>query len=185
MASTTKWPDVREIPIDKPPNRAPRNQEIPYDDDMGFNDPANVLYVNMTGPDLGVKFKDRIDELTQMLQLTHQLATIHAGIQVKRRKAAGELPTDRSNASGWIRAQYRARVLDHYFNNGTYAWCVMIAQLLKLIVTQGSLTVCQDVQPSAQPSFQDDQRRKDQVPLATSRQHAGRDSASPATCSGT
>jgi hypothetical protein len=125
MASTTQWPNVADLPIGKPPTHAPRNSsDIPSDDDMGFNDPDNVLYINMTGPDLGERFKDRIDELEQMLQLTHQLATIHAGIQVKQRKEEGSLPTDDSKDSSWRRSQYRARVLDTYFQDGIYTWCV-------------------------------------------------------------
>jgi hypothetical protein len=57
-----------------------------------------------------------------MLRLTQQLATIHAGIQVKQRKAEGSLPADDSDASRWKRSQYRARVLETYFQDGVYPW---------------------------------------------------------------
>ncbi|KAF7622842.1 hypothetical protein AFLA_010162 [Aspergillus flavus NRRL3357] len=57
-----------------------------------------------------------------MLQLTHQLATIHAGIQVRDRKAEGALPRDDSDSSRWKRSQYRARVLHTYFEGGVYPW---------------------------------------------------------------
>ncbi|GAB0133125.1 mitochondrial chaperone DnaJ homeolog p [Epichloe bromicola] len=123
MASTSQWPDVVTLPIDKPPTTAPHKleSEIPSDDDMRFNDPENILYVNLTGPDVA-KFKDRIDELQEMLQLTHQLATIHAGIQVMRRKAEGKLPTDDSQESGQRRSECRFRVLDTYSKDDVYTW---------------------------------------------------------------
>ncbi|KAH0591829.1 hypothetical protein MHUMG1_10439 [Metarhizium humberi] len=122
MAPSATWGDVAEIPIDRPSLRAPAKNEIPSDDDMGFNDPDNILYVNMEAPGLGQRFKERMDELEQMLQLTHQLATIHAGIQVRRRKEEGALPTDDSDDSRWRRSQYRSRVMDVYFNDGVYPW---------------------------------------------------------------
>lgn len=59
-----------------------------------------------------------------MLRLTHQLAVIHCGIQVNRRKKEGLLPGDDSDDSRWKRSQYRARVVDTYFNDGVYPWCV-------------------------------------------------------------
>ncbi|KAE8336249.1 hypothetical protein BDV24DRAFT_142120 [Aspergillus arachidicola] len=89
---------------------------------MGFNGPQNIEYVNMEGVGLPARFKERIDELEQMLQLTHQRATIHAGIQVRDRKAKGALPRDDSDSSRWKRSQYRARVLDTYFEGGVYPW---------------------------------------------------------------
>ncbi|KAF4582744.1 hypothetical protein GQ602_005888 [Ophiocordyceps camponoti-floridani] len=131
MAETTDnppsydWGDVASLPIHKPPATAPhRAVDIPSDADMGFTDPQNVIYINMEAPGLGERFKTRIEELEQMLQLTHQLATIHAGIQVKQRKAEGVLPNDSetSDDASWKRSQYRARVLDNYFNNGVYPW---------------------------------------------------------------
>lgn len=78
------------------------------------------------GEGLPARFKERIDELDQMLQLTHQLATIHAGIQVRDRKAEGALPRDDSDSSRWKRSQYRARVLHTYFEGGVYPWCVSV-----------------------------------------------------------
>ncbi|PHH92897.1 hypothetical protein CDD83_3728 [Cordyceps sp. RAO-2017] len=124
MAPITHWSGVDDLPINKPPAHAPhRSSDVPSDDDMGFNDPQNVLYVNMEGKDLSdPKLKPRLDELEQMCQLTHQLATIHAGIQVKQRKEEGSLPTDDSDDSRWRRAQYRARVVDTYFQDGVYPW---------------------------------------------------------------
>ncbi|PHH77655.1 hypothetical protein CDD80_385 [Ophiocordyceps camponoti-rufipedis] len=131
MAETTDnpapydWGDVGSLPIDKPPATVPhRAVDIPSDADMGFNDPQNIIYVNMEAPGLGDKFKTRIGELEQMLQLTHQLATIHAGQQVKARKKEGVLPqdSDTSDDASWKRSQYRARVLDTYFNGGVYPW---------------------------------------------------------------
>lgn len=124
MAPIATWGDVAELPIDRPSFRAPAKNEIPSDDDMGFNDPDNILYVNMEAPGLGQRFKERMEELEQMLQLTHQLATIHAGIQVRRRKEEGALPTDDSDDSRWRRSQYRSRVMDVYFNDGVYPWYV-------------------------------------------------------------
>ncbi|PFH60077.1 hypothetical protein XA68_11495 [Ophiocordyceps unilateralis] len=126
MAETTvNWGEVADLPINKPPTTAPhRKVDIPSDADMGFHDPQNIIYVNMEAEGLGERFKNRIMELEQMLQLTHQLATIHAGIQTKERKAEGSLPNDRdtSDNSSWRRSQYRARVLDFYFRNGIYPW---------------------------------------------------------------
>lgn len=136
MASTHDWGDVADIPIDKPPTKAPLRAEIPSDDDMGFNDPQNVLYVNMEGKDIPARFKARIAELEQMLQLTHQLATIHAGIQVKQRKADGSLPNDDSEDSQWKRSQYRARVLETYFKDGVYSWHVQSTAMLKSVYTK-------------------------------------------------
>lgn len=120
----SKWPPVESLPIDKPSYKAPRSNEIPSDDDMGLNDPDNILYVNMEAAGLGQRFKERMEELEQMLQLTHQIATIHTGIQVKRRKEEGQLPTDDSDESKWRRSTYRTRVMDTYFKDGIYPWYV-------------------------------------------------------------
>ncbi|KAB8200474.1 hypothetical protein BDV34DRAFT_230236 [Aspergillus parasiticus] len=76
----------------------------------------------MKGEGLPARFKERIDELEQMLQLTHQLATIHTCIQVRDRKAEGALPRDDSEFFRWKRSQYRARFLDIYFEGGVYPW---------------------------------------------------------------
>jgi hypothetical protein len=126
MASTTEWPNVEDLPIDKPPSlHAPFSaDDIPDDDDMGFNDPQNVLYINMKGEGLPERFRERIAELEQMLLLTHQLLTIHVGIQVKRRKEEGALPSDSSEESEWRRASYRTRVQQVYFQDGIYPWMV-------------------------------------------------------------
>ncbi|KAB8254411.1 hypothetical protein BDV32DRAFT_142898 [Aspergillus pseudonomiae] len=96
--------------------------EIPSDDDMGFNDPQNLIWINMMGRNISERFRDRIEEFKDMLRLTHQWATIHAGIQVMQRKAEGTLPTDNSDSSRWKRSQYRARVLETYFQVGIYPW---------------------------------------------------------------
>jgi len=122
MATPKVWADVAQLPIRQPTMRAPSRTEIPSDDDMGLNDPQNVLYINMEAVGLDGKFRDRIHDLEQMLQLTQQLATIHAGIQVKQRIAEGVLPGDSSKDSQWRRSQYRLRVLETYFLGGTYTW---------------------------------------------------------------
>ncbi|KAE8402891.1 hypothetical protein BDV37DRAFT_284217 [Aspergillus pseudonomiae] len=109
-----------DLPIGKPPGMTPG--EIPNDDDMGFNDPQNLIWINMMGSGISERFRDRIEEFKDMLRLTHQMATIHAGIQVMQRKAEGTLPTDNSDSSRWKRSQYRARVLETYFQDGTYPW---------------------------------------------------------------
>ncbi|OAA58320.1 hypothetical protein ISF_06859 [Cordyceps fumosorosea ARSEF 2679] len=114
--------DIAQLPIDKPSFRIPQHNEIPNEDDMGLNGLDNILYVNMEGPGLGERFRQRMGEIEQMLALTHQLATIHAGIQVRRRKEEGQLPTDDSDDSRWRRATYRARVMEVYFNDGVYPW---------------------------------------------------------------
>ncbi|PIG87837.1 hypothetical protein AARAC_009859 [Aspergillus arachidicola] len=115
----------RIFPSQSLPPRPYKRSAILDDDDMGFNGPQNIEYVNMEGVGLPARFKERIDELEQMLQLTHQRATIHAGIQVRDRKAEGALPRDDSDSSRWKRSQYRARVLDTYFEGGVYPWCNM------------------------------------------------------------
>lgn len=144
MAPITTWGDVADIPIHKPSKHAPRGRsDGPSDDDMGFNDPGNIIYVNMEGQNLGERFKSRMEDLEQMLQLTHQLATIHAGLQVRDRKAEGVLPTDDSDDSRWRRSQYRARVLDTYYQDGVYPWCVS-AETTPL---SQKLNISQDVQP--------------------------------------
>ncbi|PHH60333.1 hypothetical protein CDD82_2314 [Ophiocordyceps australis] len=124
MPAIGNWGEVASLPIDPPPPyKAPMGKvEKPSDEDMGLNGPNNIIYVNMEGPGIAERFKERLNELTQMLQLTHQLATIHAGIQVMRRKEEGALPGDDSEKSQWLRAQYRVRVMDTYFNDGIYAW---------------------------------------------------------------
>ncbi|KNG83017.1 hypothetical protein ANOM_009586 [Aspergillus nomiae NRRL 13137] len=113
-----------DLPIGKPPRMDPGMTpgEIPSDDDMGFNDPQNLIWINMVGRDISERFRDRIEEFKHRLRLTHQFATIHAGIQVMQRKAEGTLPTDNSDSSRWKRSQYRARVLESYFQDGIYPW---------------------------------------------------------------
>ncbi|PMB68531.1 hypothetical protein BM221_005110 [Beauveria bassiana] len=114
---------MQDLPIDKPPSfRAPQHGEVPSEDDMGFNDPQNILYTNLQGEGLSERFRERLAELEQMLQLTHQLVTIHCGIQVKRRKEEGVLPSDASEESEWRRAAYRVRVMETYFQDGIYPW---------------------------------------------------------------
>lgn len=126
MTSSIDWGSVAHLPIGKPPSlKTPHNKaDIPSEDDMGFFDPDNILYINMEAPGVAERFKERIKELEQMLLLTQQLATIHAGIQVRDRKAEGSLPSDDSKDSQWKRSQYRTRVLDTYFKDGVYAWFV-------------------------------------------------------------
>lgn len=119
---------MADLPIDRPPSlHTPLFGEKPDDDDMGFNDPSNILYINMNGGGLPERFRDRIAEFEQMLQLTHQLSTIHAGVQVKRRKEEGELPLDESEDSQWKRASYRANVQDIYFKDGVYPWYIILS----------------------------------------------------------
>ncbi|PHH63986.1 hypothetical protein CDD81_5091 [Ophiocordyceps australis] len=123
MPALRDWGEVAHLPIDPPPSKAPHGRsEIPSDDDMGLNGPDNVIYVNMKAEGIAERFKERIKELEQMLKLTHQLATIHAGIQVKKRREDGSLPSDDAERSQWLRAQYRVRVMDTYFKDGIYAW---------------------------------------------------------------
>ncbi|KAI9928712.1 hypothetical protein ASPWEDRAFT_127582 [Aspergillus wentii DTO 134E9] len=126
MPTRTYAASVAGLPVrDPPPLRSPKDSsEIPSDDDMGFNDPQNIIYVNLKAKDLtDPKWTERINYLTQMLQLTHQLATIQTGIQVKDRKAEGVLPDDMSDASQWKRSEYRHKVMDTYFKDGVYTWC--------------------------------------------------------------
>ncbi|KAF1734318.1 hypothetical protein CRV24_005855 [Beauveria bassiana] len=116
---------MQDLPIDKPPSfHASQHGEVPSEDDMGFNDPQNILYTNLQGEGLPERFRERLAELEQMLQLTHQLVTIHCGIQVKRRKEEGVLPSDASEESEWRRAAYRVRVMETYFQDGIYPWFV-------------------------------------------------------------
>lgn len=119
--------NTEHLPIDKPPSlHVPLSGEKPDDDDMGFNDPLNILYINMKSEGIPERFREQIAELEQMLLLTHQLSTIHAGIQVKRRKEEGELPLDESEDSQWKRASYRANVQDTYFQDGVYPWYIIL-----------------------------------------------------------
>lgn len=114
---------MAELPIDRPPSlSSPQKADTPNDDDMGFNDPNNIFFINMQGEGLPERYRERLTELEQMLILTHQLTTIHCGVQVKRRKAEGKLPSDDSDDSKWKRSAYRARVLQTYLEDGVYPW---------------------------------------------------------------
>lgn len=114
---------MADLPIDKPPSlSSPQITETPNDDDMGFVDPENILFISMQSEGLPERFRERIQEQEQMLLLTHQLATIHCGIQVKRRKEEGKLPSDASDDSAWKRNAYRAKVLQTYLQDGIYPW---------------------------------------------------------------
>lgn len=123
MASISNWATVADIPIEKPPQLGLPLDGKPDDDDLGFNDPHNIIFINMKSAGLGARLKDDIQEHEKMLQLTHQLAMIHSGIQVKKRKQDGSLPADHSDDSRWKRSQYRARVIEAYLNDGVYPWC--------------------------------------------------------------
>lgn len=111
------------LPIDKPPSLHDSETEgLPDGDDMGFKDPQNIFFVNLHGESIPERLKERLTEHEQMLQLTHRLVTIHCGIQVKKRKKEGVLPSDASEESAWTRAAYRAKVMETYFQDGTYPW---------------------------------------------------------------
>ncbi|KAH8715578.1 hypothetical protein HC256_004385 [Beauveria bassiana] len=118
---------MTNLPIDNPPTLSSRS-DVPSDEDIGFNDPWNIVFVNMEAEGLPERLKERQTELETMLLLTHQLVTIHCGIQVKNRKAEGQLPADGSGASQWERAAYRVKVLKTYFQNGIYPWLVYSGQ---------------------------------------------------------
>lgn len=113
---------MADLPIDRPPSFGAASKEIPTDEDMGLHDAQNIFFVNMRAPDLSGRFDERLAELEKMLLLTHQLVTIHCGIQVKKRKEEGTLPSDDSEASEWKRAAYRVRVMEVYLQDGIYPW---------------------------------------------------------------
>ncbi|KAK7745695.1 hypothetical protein SLS62_009661 [Diatrype stigma] len=104
---------VSEIPITLPPPGIPvGDTDKPSDDDMGVNDPSSIIYVGLKAKNIPEKFNSRIKDLEKMLDLTHQWLDIHAGIQTKKRKAEGKLPTDSSDESAWKRSDYRVKVVD-------------------------------------------------------------------------
>ncbi|KAM3497329.1 hypothetical protein MY10362_009317 [Beauveria mimosiformis] len=116
---------MADLPIDRPPSlHLLKQEDIPSDDEIGFNDPQNIAYVTLHAEGLSERFRERMAELEQMLLLTHQLVTIHTGTQVKRRVAEGVLPSDGSEESEWKRAAYRVRVMENYFQDGVYPWLV-------------------------------------------------------------
>ncbi|EEP81172.1 predicted protein [Uncinocarpus reesii 1704] len=81
---------------------------------MGEGDPPTVIYVNFTSKKIPEKFNARVKELDSMMKLTHQWLDTHAGLQVKARKAEGEIASDDSPEAKWKRSDYRIKVVDTY-----------------------------------------------------------------------
>ncbi|OTB18513.1 hypothetical protein K445DRAFT_20069 [Daldinia sp. EC12] len=104
---------ISELPITLPPIGTPISKDdVPNDRDMGKGDLDTIFYVVLKSQKVPDKFSSRINELEEMLDLTHQWLDIHAGSQTKKRKEEGALPSDNTDESRWKRSDYRAKVVD-------------------------------------------------------------------------
>ncbi|KAF7861495.1 hypothetical protein EAF04_008058 [Stromatinia cepivora] len=120
LLDNTDWlVSVAEIPVYTNAVRGASagGDETPSKEDMGSDDPQNIIYASFKSKKIPDKFKDRVDKLEQMMKLTQQWLDTHAGIQVKGRKKENALPSGMDEDSRWKRSIYRVKVVDHYLTN--------------------------------------------------------------------
>ncbi|KAI1377827.1 hypothetical protein F4677DRAFT_413664 [Hypoxylon crocopeplum] len=122
ILETPDWDvSISSVPVKLSPQASVCDADKPTAKDMGEGDPDSIIYVNLKAKNIPDKFKSRIKQLENMLDLTHQWLDTNAGIQAKNMLKKGKLPSDSSDESSWKRSDYRVKVVDSVLKNSC-AW---------------------------------------------------------------